>query len=211
MIRRFARSPRPASPARAQRFRHEAGQDPATALLGAVQAGARDELPLLLADLDDRTRRALLPELKSLRKDGSLPTDTRGAAYLAAAGCHTVAVACATWLTGAHTYDQDPYLLAAVLAGRPPEFLTRVLARLAARSDMGSWEFALARTLADTTGLPLPLTEATGIQWLFEAHDQHYARCPHRRHRRRGDETPQSRKPVGGHVAAPPGGPQSPR
>ncbi|MET8829555.1 DUF6493 family protein [Streptomyces sp. NPDC004610] len=206
MIRWPARSARPASPAKVQRFRHEAGKDPAAALLKAVEAGARSEIPVLLADLDDRARRALLPDLKRLREDGTAPTDTRRAAYLAAAGCHTGAVACATWLKRPYSHEQDPYLVGAVLAGRPPEFLTTVLERLAARTDMGRWDFLLLRTLSDLANLPLPRTEATGAQWQFEAYDRHYERCAHRpRQRRRGESAapePDLDTPCGGLLAA---------
>ncbi|MEU9332910.1 DUF6493 family protein [Streptomyces sp. NPDC048290] len=202
MIRWPARSTRPASPAKIQRFRHEAGKDPAAALLRAVESGARNEIPVLLADLDDRARRALLPDLKRLREDGTAPTDTRRAAYLAAAGCHTGAVACATWLKRPYSHEQDPYLVGAVLAGRPPEFLRTVLERLAAVPDMGRWDFLLLRTLADIADLPLPLTEATGAQWQYEAYDRHYERCPHRANRRRGAQAPDPDAPCGGLLAA---------
>ncbi|MEV7284978.1 DUF6493 family protein [Streptomyces sp. NPDC093252] len=194
------------SPAKIQRFRHEAGKDPSLALLRAVEAGARNEVPVLLADLDDRARRALLPELKRLREDGTVTSDTRRAAYLAAAGCHTGAVACATWLRRSFTYEQDPYLVSAVLVGRPAEFLTTVVERLAARTDMRRWDWQLLRTLADLAHHPLPLTEATGAQWQAEAYERHYTRCAHRpRQRRRGESAaphPDLSTPCGGLLAA---------
>ncbi|MFJ4687673.1 DUF6493 family protein [Streptomyces sp. NPDC088789] len=187
MIRKPARF---ASKAKLMRFRHEAGKDPSGALLNAVEAGAIKEIPVLLADLDDAARRALLPRLKELRSQTPPRPDTARAAHLAGAACHSGPVACAAWLARSRRYLQDPHLLVSLLAERPPEFLATVTERLSTRADMGVWGFILLRALADASGTELPVTEATATWWEDEAYGKHYKVCRLRTLRLRRGQAP---------------------
>lgn len=165
----------PAAPARPA-----AEQDPSAALLSAVGAGQLDLVPALLEPLDDRARRALLPELKRLRSENRWDRAGVGrAAHLAGAGCHTAPAACAAWLAPPRAYGvaQDPDVLLSVLAGRPPQFLAAVTERLAARRELTGWELRFLHRMAAAAGIALPATEFTATGWHLEVQQQVRRRC----------------------------------
>ncbi|MCE7080677.1 DUF6493 family protein [Streptomyces sp. ST2-7A] len=170
------------------RLRRKAGGEPSAALVSAVEEAAQREIPTLLADLDDAARRALVPELKRLRRENRWRRPgIHRAAHLAGAGCHTGAVACATWLAARGEFfewrDTTPFL--EVLAGRPPEFLAKVVERFADRSELQPWEVDLLIRLADAAGVEPPPTEGFVAGWSTRVHGVLHERTRLRRRRAR--------------------------
>ncbi|MQS08214.1 DUF7824 domain-containing protein [Streptomyces alkaliphilus] len=179
---------RAADPKTLARLRRKAGGDPSAALLRAVEEAAEREIPTLLADLDDAARRALVPELKRLRRENRWgKPGVHRAAHLAGTGCHTGPVACATWLAASREFfrwgDTTPFR--EVLAGRSPEFLAKVVERFADRSGLQPWEVDLLLRLADAAGVEPPVTEGVVTGWSGRVHQAVYERVQRRRQARR--------------------------
>ncbi|TRV76647.1 hypothetical protein FKN01_17850 [Streptomyces sp. 130] len=146
-------------------------------LLEAVREGRMDDIRPLLARLDRGGRKAVLEELKSLRKEArgwrwGERTRVRKAILVAGAGCHTGAAGCATWL-GARdmrdwTHSPYPWVLE-VLGDREPDWLADLARRLAARAVESEAEYRLVEELARRAGCPLPVSDGMVRAWAERA------------------------------------------
>ncbi|MEV7319617.1 DUF6493 family protein [Streptomyces sp. NPDC093970] len=147
-----------------------------SAVLEAVRTGRTGEAALLLRRLSDAERRALLPELKRLRKEvRELPWDRRDgrermypALQVAGAMCHSGAAAAATWIAGADMrWWQAPVeTLLRALADRDAGWQADVARRLAARPDSADVPFALMAGLVRRSGCEVPVTDAYVAGWI---------------------------------------------
>ncbi|MER7735552.1 DUF6493 family protein [Streptomyces erythrochromogenes] len=145
-------------------------------LLDAVRTGRCDLVTTLVAPLTDSERRALLPELTTLRReirtwDWSRRWDaepTLRALHLAGAACHTGPAAAASWIAARDLRDgrpRDTAPLAALLAGRDPAWRADVAHRLAARTATVEDDYPLIRALLHDTGAPAPTTDGFVHAW----------------------------------------------
>lgn len=142
-------------------------------LLDAVREGRMDDIRPLLARLDRGGRKAVLDELKVLRKEArgwpwGERTRVRKAILVAGAGCHTGAAGCATWLGGRDMRDwvHSPYpWVLEVLGDREPDWLADLARRLAARAVESDAEYRLVEELARRAGCPLPVSDGMVLAW----------------------------------------------
>ncbi|MGW5423292.1 DUF7824 domain-containing protein [Streptomyces sp. NPDC003943] len=145
-------------------------------LLAAVRAGRHAEVPGLLAELDAAARKAVLPELKELRKEvrgwgwdrWNAQVEAQRALRVAGAGCHTGAAAAAAWIGardltgwGEHTIDG----VLAVLADREPAWLADLAQRLAERPAVAEDQYRLVHALVVRSGCPVPTNEGYLLGW----------------------------------------------
>ncbi|MFJ9823747.1 DUF6493 family protein [Streptomyces sp. NPDC101160] len=148
----------------------------ADGLLAAVRAGRHADVPGLLAHLDAAARKALLPELKELRKEvrgwgwdqWNAQVEAQRALRVAGAGCHTGAAAAAAWIGardltgwGEHTIDG----ILAVLADREPAWLADLAQRLAERPAVAEDQYRLVHALVVRSGCPVPTNEGYLLGW----------------------------------------------
>ncbi|WP_335935462.1 DUF7824 domain-containing protein [Streptomyces sp. PTD5-9] len=146
-------------------------------LLTAVREGRRQDVPALLARLNPAERRSALVELKALRKEArdwpwNERRQTRGALYVAGAGCQTGAAGCAVWLGGRDLLDWTgaPYRSALkVLSDRDPAWLTDVAYRLAARPTVAEAAYELIVGLVRLAGCPVPTSDPFVRGWATTA------------------------------------------
>ncbi|MEU5822977.1 DUF6493 family protein [Streptomyces sp. NPDC047803] len=142
-------------------------------LLDAVREGRMDDIRPLLARLDRGGRKAVLDELKVLRKEArgwrwGERTRVRKAILVAGAGCHTGAAGCATWLGARDMRDwvHSPYpWVLEVLGDREPDWLADLARRLAARAVESDSEYRLVEELARRAGCPLPVSDGMVRAW----------------------------------------------
>ncbi|MFE6765688.1 DUF6493 family protein [Streptomyces sp. NPDC057689] len=142
-------------------------------LLDAVREGRMDDIRPLLARLDRGGRKAVLDELKVLRKEArgwswGERTRVRKAILVAGAGCHTGAAGCATWLGGRDMRDwvHSPYpWVLEVLGDREPDWLADLARRLAARAVESDAEYRLVEELARRAGCALPVSDGMVLAW----------------------------------------------
>ncbi|MFI9628035.1 DUF6493 family protein [Streptomyces sp. NPDC052042] len=142
-------------------------------LLTAVRKGRVKEVPALVAGLDRTERRAALEELKSLRKEArgwhwNERDRSRDALFVAGAGCHTGAAACATWLGGRDLvgWRRPPFRrVVEVLADRDPAWIADVVNRLASRPAAVESAFDLINGLMQLAQCPVPTTDAFVRGW----------------------------------------------
>ncbi|MFF4672104.1 DUF6493 family protein [Streptomyces sp. NPDC001279] len=142
-------------------------------LLTAVREGHVKDVPGLLAGLGRAERRAALVELKALRKEArgwhwNERERSRDALFVAGAGCHTGAAACATWLGGRDLvgWRRTPFFrVVEVLGDRDPAWVADVAHRLAARPAAVESAYELIVGLVKLAGCPVPTTDAFVRGW----------------------------------------------
>ncbi|MEU9761438.1 DUF6493 family protein [Streptomyces sp. NPDC047987] len=142
-------------------------------LLTAVREGHVKDVPGLLAGLDRAGLRAALAELKQLRKEArgwhwNERERSRDALFVAGAGCHTGAAACATWLAGRDLMGWRRIRVTRVievLADRDPAWVADVAHRLAARPAAVESTYELIVGLVKLAGCPVPTTDAFVRGW----------------------------------------------
>lgn len=142
-------------------------------LLTAVHEGRVKDVPGLVAGLDRSERRAALAELKELRKAArgwrwDEREKTRDALFVAGAGCHTGAAACAAWLGGRDLvgWRRTPLLrVLEVLEDRDPAWVADVAHRLAARPAAVESVYELIVALVRLARCPVPTTDAFVRGW----------------------------------------------
>ncbi|RMB84009.1 DUF6493 family protein [Streptomyces shenzhenensis] len=140
----------------------------------AVRAGRTEEALGLLTGLADAERRALLPELKEIRKElrsapwGSGSREMLPALHAAGAACHTGAAAAASWLSSSDLRWRQaaPELLLRALEGRESAWLGDVAHRLAQRPASARVPYALMSGLVRRSGCAVPVTDAYVIAWI---------------------------------------------
>ncbi|MFJ8599941.1 DUF6493 family protein [Streptomyces shenzhenensis] len=145
-----------------------------SAVTAAVRAGRTKEALSLLTGLADAERRALLPELKEIRKElRAGPWDSRSrevlpALHAAGAACHTGAAAAASWLSSSDLRWRQaaPELLLRALEGRESAWLGDVAHRLAQRPTSAGVPYALMSGLVRRSGRDVPVTDAYVIAWI---------------------------------------------
>ncbi|MGW7424096.1 DUF7825 domain-containing protein [Streptomyces sp. NPDC054813] len=147
-----------------------------SAVLEAVRMGRVGETELLLRSMPDTERRALLPELKRLRKEvRALPWEQRDrlermypALQVAGAMCHSGAAAAATWVAGADMrWRQAPAeTLLRALADRDTGWQADVARRLAGRPVSADVPFLLMAGLVRRSGCEVPVTDAYVVGWV---------------------------------------------
>ncbi|MEU0006000.1 DUF6493 family protein [Streptomyces sp. NPDC006314] len=144
-------------------------------LMEAVRAGRTAETLRVLTGLPDAERRALLPELKKLRKElrGVPPWKPRSvrilpALHLAGAACHTGAAAAADWLAATDLrWSQAPTeCLLRVLEHRDTGWLADVAHRLARRPVSARVPYPLMAGLVHRAGCDVPVTDAYVVGWI---------------------------------------------
>ncbi|MFB7382171.1 hypothetical protein ACFC0A_32665, partial [Kitasatospora purpeofusca] len=153
-----------------------AAADAVQAVLTAVDEGATDRLPRLLAALGPAERRSCVPALKELRRanrgEWTKPANQRmGALLVAGAGCHPGPAAAAAWIgsrdfTG-RSWARHP-ALAEVVEAQPEEWQIEVVGRLAAKRGSGfSWDlFPLIERVVRRTGCAVPASDEFTAEWL---------------------------------------------
>ncbi|WP_316759270.1 DUF7824 domain-containing protein [Streptomyces herbicida] len=145
-----------------------------SAVLEAVRAGRTSETLRLLKGMTDAERRALLPELKAVRKElrndplGDSSRDAHPALHAAGAACHTGAAAAASWLSGSDMrwWQASPKLLLQALEGRGGAWLADVAHRLAQRPVSADVPYELMSGLVHRAGCDVPVTEAYVVGWI---------------------------------------------
>ncbi|MER6915880.1 DUF6493 family protein [Streptomyces sp. NPDC000594] len=152
-------------------------------IMDAVRRGRLQELTKLLAPLTTAERKALLPELKTLRttlRDGGWEDweswqqlgKARMGLLVAGAACHTGAAAAAAWIgardlrvpRGPAEMPLLPHLVE-VLSTRETVWLGDLAHRLAARASTGDEDYPLIRQLVNLTRCPVPTSDAYVIGW----------------------------------------------
>ncbi|NXY94956.1 hypothetical protein HYE82_11230 [Streptomyces sp. BR123] len=130
----------------------------ASAVLDAVREGRTHLVPGLVKPLTAAERRALVPELTTLRReirgwDWSRRSEyerIRPGLLVAGAGCHTGAAAAASWIAARDLWDTRESvngILIDVLAARDPAWLGDLAHRLAARTATVESQYRLIREL----------------------------------------------------------------
>ncbi|MEU1301708.1 DUF7825 domain-containing protein [Streptomyces shenzhenensis] len=145
-----------------------------SAVTAAVRAGRTEEALGLLTGLADAERRALLPELKEIRKElraapwGSGSREMLPALHAAGTACHTGAAAAASWLSSSDLRWRQaaPELLLRALEGRESAWLGDVAHRLAQRPTSARVPYALMSGLVRRSGCAVPVTDAYVIAWI---------------------------------------------
>ncbi|MFD6415935.1 DUF6493 family protein [Streptomyces sp. NPDC060194] len=147
-------------------------------VLAAVRAGRTDLVPALLEPLDATQRKAILPELKDLRRElrtgGWENWKQRDlmspALVVAGAGCTTGAAAAATWISAADLRRWRPRvpteILLTVLADRDQGWLGKLADRLAARPATAADDYPLISALARRADHPMPTTDGCVEGWV---------------------------------------------
>ncbi|MEU7021924.1 DUF6493 family protein [Streptomyces sp. NPDC046203] len=145
-------------------------------LIAAVRAGRHAEIPRLLEPLDPAARKALLGELKELRKEvrgwgwdrWRVQESVRRALWVAGAGCHTGAAAAAGWIGSrelAGWSDSYGRLVLDVLEGRDTAWLGDLARRLAERPATAEEQYGLVHALVIRSGGPVPVSEGYLRGW----------------------------------------------
>ncbi|UXY26201.1 DUF7824 domain-containing protein [Streptomyces sp. HUAS TT20] len=145
-----------------------------SAVMKAVRAGRTAETLRLLKGMTDPERRALLPELKAVRKElrtdpwGNASRDAHPALHAAGAACHTGAAAAASWLSGSDMrwWQASPELLLQALEGRDNAWLADVAHRLAQRPVSADVPYELMSGLVHRAGCDVPVTDAYVVGWI---------------------------------------------
>ncbi|MEV0184091.1 DUF6493 family protein [Streptomyces sp. NPDC050625] len=145
-----------------------------SAVMTAVRAGRTAETLRLLKGMTDGERRALLPELKALRKElrtdpwGNAASNAYPALHAAGAVCHTGAAAAASWLSGSDMrwWQAPPKLLLQALEGRDGAWLADVAHRLAQRPLSADVPYELMSGLVHRAGCDVPVTDAYVVGWI---------------------------------------------
>ncbi|MER6675439.1 DUF6493 family protein [Streptomyces sp. NPDC000983] len=145
-----------------------------SSLMSVVRAGRIAETVSLLDGTTDAERRALVPELRALRKElrperwsghsrGTLP-----ALHLAGAACQTGAAAAADWLGAVDFawFPAPPARLIEVLADRDPAWLADVAHRLARRPESARVPYELMSGLVRLAACPVPTTDTYVRGWV---------------------------------------------
>ncbi|MEK2489767.1 DUF6493 family protein [Kitasatospora purpeofusca] len=153
-----------------------AAADAVRAVLTAVDEGATDRLPRLLAALGPAERRSCVPALKELRRANRGEWTKRAnqrmcALLVAGAGCHPGPAGAAAWIgsrdfTG-RSWARHP-ALAEVVDAQPEEWQIEVVGRLAAKRGSGfSWDlFPLIERVVRRTGCAVPASDEFTAEWL---------------------------------------------
>jgi hypothetical protein len=145
-------------------------------LVAEVRAGRHAAVPALLERLDGPARKALLPELKELRKEvrrwdwnrWRQQEAVRRALWVAGAGCHTGPAAAAAWIGSrelAGWSDRFAPLVLAVLEHRDTTWLGEVARRLAEHPAAAEEQFRLVHDLVVRTGCAVPVSEGYLRGW----------------------------------------------
>ncbi|MEV8545646.1 DUF6493 family protein [Streptomyces sp. NPDC051572] len=145
-----------------------------SSLMEAVRAGRTAEAVGLLDGLTDAERRAVLPELKELRKElRKAPWEEPSrraypALHAAGAACETGAAAAATWIaaTDMRWSQSSPALLIHILGDRDTVWLADVTHRLAGRPASADVPYELMAGLVRLSGCPVPTTDAYVRGWV---------------------------------------------
>jgi hypothetical protein len=138
----------------------------------AVREGATDRVAALLGAMTTGERRALVPELRRLRKEfrgeWSAQRRVNPALQLAGVTCLTGAAAVATWLTAADfRWSGAPTgLLLGALRDRDPRWLAGVAGRVAARPVSAGVDHGLLDGLVRLADCPPPVTETYVHAWI---------------------------------------------
>ncbi|MFE2293068.1 DUF6493 family protein [Streptomyces sp. NPDC059452] len=142
-------------------------------LVTAVRKGHNRAVPPLVRKLDRAGRRAVLAELKELRKEvrgweWRRQDKVRKALLVAGAACHTGAAGCATWIGGRdlRSWSRSPYpLLLVALGDRDPAWLGDLAHRLAAKSLSSEADYTFISELVRMAGRPIPTTDSLVQGW----------------------------------------------
>ncbi|MFF8838107.1 DUF6493 family protein [Streptomyces sp. NPDC015130] len=148
-------------------------------LVEAVRGGHAKDVPALLEGLGEAERKTALAELKVLRAEvrgweSKRPREAaavRRALYVAGAGCHPGAAGAATWLGGRDLLpwrSEGAHLVLRAVAGRAPEWLADMAARLAARPSVAEHSHRVIRGLAERAGCAVPATDGYVLGWAWE-------------------------------------------
>ena len=144
-------------------------------LVALVRAGDVDGAADLALGLSPVQRRALLPELKVLRKE--LAVDRWGsdrsdlvALLVAGVACNTSPAAAASWLTGRNLRSDRGWghpALWRVFESQPEEWQTAAVAKVAARPASAWWpgEFDAVESVVRRLGCPVPTSDGFVTEW----------------------------------------------
>ncbi|GAA0986500.1 DUF6493 family protein [Nocardiopsis tropica] len=142
------------------------------AVLHAVREGRGQDVCRLLEPLADAERRTCLPVLKTWRRSvrnnwGPEHLAVRTALFYAGAGCSTGTADAAQWIASPDLrwVDRDTALVVSVVAHRGPEWLAKVVHRLAERRTVAEEEYPLIALLARAAGCELPATDGVVLGW----------------------------------------------